>query len=86
MSCTRTATGCSVRSNNEFARTQVLTLPINESSAKVRTGPPIDEVDDHTLTVWAGVIPLRLEAGEPISDPLLPPEINAPDYARNYRR
>lgn len=57
-------------SNDEELRTTlVLRLPIEEASAKVRTGGPIDDDEDMDLAVWAGVVPLRLTAGEPVQDP-----------------
>lgn len=55
----------------ELAATLVLRLSLNEVSAKVRTGPPVDDEEDLTLPVWAGVLPLRVVAGEPMTDPLL---------------
>jgi hypothetical protein len=58
-------------SRNELAGTLVLSLPIVEASAKVRTGPPIDDEADYSLPVWAGEIPLRLVAGVPVDDPRL---------------
>ena len=70
----------------ELKQTSVLCLPLLEVSAKVRTGPPIDDEEDYVLPTWAGVIPLRLLGDEPISDPRLPDGIDAPGYARNYRR
>jgi len=70
----------------ELIMTTVLTLPLVEVSAKIRTGPPLDDEEDYSMPVWAGVIPLRLEAGEPIRDPRLPAGIKAPEYAVNYRR
>lgn len=56
---------------NELAGTLVLSLPIVEASAKVRTGPPVDDEADYSLPVWAGEIPLRFVAGTPIDDPRL---------------
>jgi len=70
----------------ELVLTTVLSLPLVEASAKIRTGPPLDEEEDYALPVWAGVIPLKLEAGEPIKDPRSPDGIEVPDYARNYTR
>jgi uncharacterized protein len=70
----------------EMRATTVLSLPLDEASAKIRTGPPVDDEEDYALPVWAGVIPLRLEAGEPIQDPRLPDGIEPPEYARNYKR
>ena len=49
-------------SPKELKATSVLRLPISEGSAKVRSGPPVDEAPDHELDVWAGVIPLELAA------------------------
>ncbi len=54
--------------DKELAATSVLALPIEEASAKVRTGPPIDDDDDHTWPVWAGVVPLALTHGQPLPD------------------
>jgi hypothetical protein len=70
----------------ELKATTVLSLPLLEVSAKVRTGPPIDDEDDYSLSVWAGVLPLRMVAGEPINDPRLPESIQPPTYALKYRR
>jgi uncharacterized protein len=58
-------------SDQEMRATTVLSLPIDEASAKVRTGPPLDDGEDLALPVWAGVVPLRLVAGAPIPDPAL---------------
>jgi uncharacterized protein len=52
----------------ELKATTVLRLPIQEGSAKVRTGPPIDDEPDYALDVWAGVVPLGLVQGEPVPD------------------
>jgi len=70
----------------EMKQTTVLSLPLVEASAKVRTGPPLDDEEDYAMEVWAGVVPLRLVAGEPIKDPRLPENIEAPEYARRYKR
>jgi len=70
----------------ELIQTTVLTLPLTEASAKIRTGPPLDDEEDYAMNVWAGVVPLKLVAGEPINDPRLPEGIDAPEYARSYRR
>jgi hypothetical protein len=55
-------------SRQELRATTVLRLPIDQASAKVRTGPPIDDEPDYALPCWAGVIPLALTAGAPIPD------------------
>jgi uncharacterized protein len=70
----------------ELKGTLVLTLPLKEVSAKVRTGPPKDDDADYELPLWAGVVPLKLTSGTPIDDPRLPRGIEPPDYARNYKR
>jgi len=71
---------------NELRQTTVLALPLEEASAKIRTGPPVDDEEDYGLSVWAGVLPLRLVAGEPIPDPRLNAGIEQPQYVQNYRR
>lgn len=71
---------------NELAGTLVLVLPLVEASAKVRTGPPVDDEADYELPVWAGELPLHLVAGTPIDDPRLQPEIAPPSYVLNYNK
>lgn len=73
-------------SEQELKATAVLSLPLVEVSAKVRTGPPLDDEEDYALNVWAGVIPLQVGSGEPISDPRSPKTCEPPPYARNYTR
>jgi hypothetical protein len=70
----------------ELKGTLVLSLPLKEVSAKVRTGPPKDDEADYALPLWAGIVPLKLTAGNPINDPRLPTGIEPPGYARNYKR
>ena len=70
----------------EMKQTTVLCLPLEEASAKIRTGPPLDDEEDYALPMWAGVVPLKLTAGEPINDPRLPADIPVPDYAAHYKR
>ena len=70
----------------ELKATLVLRLPITEFSAKVRQGPPIDDEEDYAFPTWAGVIPLNMVAGEPISDPRLDSRAPIPAYARAYSR
>ena len=70
----------------EMKLTTVLCLPLEEASAKIRTGPPLDDEEDYVLPMWAGVVPLKLTAGEPIADPRLPEGTPVPDYAKNYKR
>lgn len=73
-------------SENELKATLVLSLLIDEASAKIRSGAPIDDEADYELDVWAGVIPLRLEAGVPVDDTKLKEGIAVPDYASTYKR
>jgi len=70
----------------EMRQTTVLEMALVEASAKIRTGPPLDDEEDYALPVWAGVLPLKLETGEPVKDPRLPEGIDVPDYVSNYRR
>lgn len=70
----------------ELKATIVLALPLEEVSAKVRTGPPIDDEADYAMTVWAGVLPLKPVPQEPLADPRSKPEIPVPGYIKNYSR
>ena len=70
----------------EMRATLVLALPLAEASAKVRTGPPVDDEEDYELPVWAGVVPLSVAAGEPVADPRLSPGIEPPAHVSNYAR
>jgi hypothetical protein len=69
----------------ELNATAVLALPIEEASAKVRTGPPADDEADYALPVWAGVLPLSLRAGRPEPDARLPQDTPVPAYMRRRR-
>ncbi|MGD1856512.1 MAG: pyridoxamine 5'-phosphate oxidase family protein [Leptolyngbyaceae cyanobacterium] len=68
----------------ELQATTVLALPIEEASAKIRTGPPVDDAADYGLSHWAGVIPLSMHAGEPIVDPKLAERIAVPEHVERY--
>jgi uncharacterized protein len=70
----------------ELKATLVLRLPVDEFSAKVRSGPPIDDLEDYSFPTWAGVIPLEMVARDPISDPRLQHGREAPAYATHYLR
>ncbi len=72
--------------DNELKATAVLALGIDEASAKIRTGPPLDDEEDYSLPAWAGVIPLGIHARTPEPDPRLRADIAAPAYASAYRR
>ena len=73
-------------SDNELRATSVLAFPIEEGSAKIRSGPPLDDEEDYSLPVWAGVLPLLTRAGEPQPDPRLSAGILAPPHVNAYRR
>jgi uncharacterized protein len=69
----------------ELKGTRVLSLPLDEASAKIRTGPPVDDDEDYELPVWAGVLPLRTEVGEPQPDPRLEPGLEVPGHVARWR-
>jgi nitroimidazol reductase NimA-like FMN-containing flavoprotein (pyridoxamine 5'-phosphate oxidase superfamily) len=71
---------------NELKATSILALPIEEASAKIRSGPPLDDEEDYSMDVWAGVIPLASGPMAPEADPRLPAAIAAPPYVSGYRR
>jgi nitroimidazol reductase NimA-like FMN-containing flavoprotein (pyridoxamine 5'-phosphate oxidase superfamily) len=70
----------------ELKQTSVLRVPIEEFSAKVRTGPPVDDEEDLSFPTWAGVVPLEMKAGEPINDPNLDPVRAVPPYLKGHSR
>ena len=70
--------------DQELKATTVLALPIEEASAKVRTGPPIDDDADYSLPHWAGVIPLSMQTGAPIADPKLAQDTAIPEHIQQY--
>jgi hypothetical protein len=70
----------------ELAATAVLALPLDEVSAKVRTGPPKDDDPDYDLPFWAGVLPLALTPGDPVPDPVLDPAVPPPDHVTTWAR
>jgi nitroimidazol reductase NimA-like FMN-containing flavoprotein (pyridoxamine 5'-phosphate oxidase superfamily) len=70
--------------DGEIKGTTILSLPLDEASAKVRSGPPTDDEADLGLPVWAGVIPLGIEPADPVPDSGVdgPP----PAYVAEYER
>ena len=70
----------------ELAATAVLALPLAEVSAKVRTGPPIDDEPDYDLPIWAGVLPLRQVAEAPVPDDRLDPALAVPAHVAGWHR
>jgi nitroimidazol reductase NimA-like FMN-containing flavoprotein (pyridoxamine 5'-phosphate oxidase superfamily) len=78
--------GVRSHTEKELRATLVLALPINEASAKLRSGPPVDDDEDYVLDHWAGVIPLGVSVGDPIPDPRLTPGIELPDHVSEWSR
>lgn len=70
----------------ELRATTVLSLPLEEVSAKVRTGGPLDDEADYALPVWAGVLPLAIVAKPPVPDAQRKNDPPIPDYLKNYKR
>jgi nitroimidazol reductase NimA-like FMN-containing flavoprotein (pyridoxamine 5'-phosphate oxidase superfamily) len=70
--------------SQELKGTSVLSMALNEASAKIRTGPPIDDEADQALPVWAGQLPLKMTTGVPIAEPGL--TMPVPDYVTKCRR
>ena len=68
----------------ELKATSVLRFDIDEASAKVRVGPPADDEVDYVLPVWAGVLPVRMAAGDPAPDERMEKAIEVPDYVRKF--
>jgi len=76
-------------SEQELKGTTVLALPLEEVSAKLRTGGPVDDEEDYKLPIWAGVLPLPVAPAAPIADARLASGIEVPEnvvaYSRNGR-
>jgi nitroimidazol reductase NimA-like FMN-containing flavoprotein (pyridoxamine 5'-phosphate oxidase superfamily) len=72
--------------DDEYRQTLLLAVPLDEASAKVRTGPPKDDEHDVGLPIWAGVLPLGTEIGEPEAAPDLAGGLEVPPYIAAYRR
>jgi nitroimidazol reductase NimA-like FMN-containing flavoprotein (pyridoxamine 5'-phosphate oxidase superfamily) len=70
----------------ELRATTVLALPLEEVSAKVRTGGPVDDENDYNLPTWAGVLPLETSVKSPMPDARLPKNTPVPAYLKNYTR
>jgi uncharacterized protein len=69
----------------ELKATSVLSMEINEGSAKIRTGPPVDDEEDYALPIWAGVIPVSQVIGDPIPCERLDSELEVPDDVKNVK-
>jgi nitroimidazol reductase NimA-like FMN-containing flavoprotein (pyridoxamine 5'-phosphate oxidase superfamily) len=68
----------------ELRQTLVLALPIDEASAKIRTGGPVDDEEDYAMPIWAGVLPLKLTPGDAVADDRAVGDV--PEYVKQYRR
>ncbi len=73
-------------SDQELKATKVIAVALDEVSAKVRTGPPIDDEEDYAHDIWAGVLPLGRIAGAPRADPRLEPGTPLPAYLADFNR
>jgi uncharacterized protein len=69
----------------ELKETAVLEFAIEEASAKIREGPPLDDEEDYGLAVWAGVLPLRLKTQLPVADSRLADNTKVPQYIMRSR-
>jgi nitroimidazol reductase NimA-like FMN-containing flavoprotein (pyridoxamine 5'-phosphate oxidase superfamily) len=72
--------------DKELKATGVVAIKIDQGSAKVRSGPPVDDEADYALPVWAGVLPFKERALPPVPDERMAPDIDAPAYITNYSR
>ena len=72
--------------DKELRQTTIMALDLTEASAKVRSGPPMDEEGDYAAEVWAGELPMRMVTEAPVPDPRLPDGIDVPDSVRRYSR
>ena len=70
--------------DQEIKATTVLSMAIDEGSAKVRAGQPVDDNEDYALPIWAGVVPIETRALDPIPDPLNLPGAGLPDHVANF--
>lgn len=70
--------------SKELKATSVLEFQIEEASAKVRQGPPLDDEEDYSLPMWAGILPVKLKTGTPTPDTRLAPDTALPRYLANF--
>ena len=71
-------------SEKELKATTILSIPIEAATVKMRQGPPVDDEPDYQLDVWAGVLPIKRQVGEPIADPKLKEGIDLPDNVGRF--
>lgn len=70
----------------ELAATTVIKFELNEVSAKIRSGPPADDMEDYALPIWAGELPFTMKKSKPITDPDMRMEVPVPAYVKRYKR
>lgn len=80
------STEVSAPNEAELRATLVIAIPLDEASAKIRTGPPVDDEADYALPIWAGVLPMTLVPGTPVADERLPEGIEVPQSVSRYER
>ncbi len=73
-------------SEAELKATEVVELALTEASAKIRTGPPIDDANEPDSAAWTGLIPMQMTTLKPVPDPTLRVGVEAPEYVTHYRR
>jgi hypothetical protein len=71
--------------DDEEKQTAVLSLPIDEASAKLRTGGPIDDEEDYALPIWAGVVPVKMQVLPPEPDPRNLDGVAVPDHVKTIK-
>jgi nitroimidazol reductase NimA-like FMN-containing flavoprotein (pyridoxamine 5'-phosphate oxidase superfamily) len=72
--------------DDELRKTTILAMSLDEASAKVRTGPPVDDEEDYELPIWAGLLPVPVTPGAPEPDPRLPASSPVPDHVTSWDR
>jgi nitroimidazol reductase NimA-like FMN-containing flavoprotein (pyridoxamine 5'-phosphate oxidase superfamily) len=73
-------------SKSEMQKTMIISFPIEEASAKIRPGDPVDEDEDYKLEIWAGVLPLKMTPQIPISDLKLKFDLTVPEHVLNFKK
>ena len=68
----------------ELKATTVLGMALGEASAKIRSGPPVDDEEDYALPIWAGVVPVRAVHGAPADDGRLAAGTRLPDNLADF--
>ncbi|MCW8914393.1 MAG: pyridoxamine 5'-phosphate oxidase family protein [Magnetovibrio sp.] len=71
--------------DQELKATAVVSMPIEEASAKIRSGGPVDDEEDYRLAIWAGVLPVTTSVGAPVSDPRNTDGVSPPDHAIHFK-